>query len=62
MTEESPERWQVTVRRGDIWGHERVIVREFDSDLKAIRYGMWQRFLAKLWGETVHVKGPQLVI
>jgi hypothetical protein len=54
--------WRMVVRRADIRGHERVIVRVFDDDLKAIRYGMWHRFLAKFWGETVHVKGPQLVI
>jgi hypothetical protein len=39
-----------------------VIVREFDDDLKAHRFVLWQRFLAKFWGEFIHIKGPQLVV
>jgi hypothetical protein len=39
-----------------------VIVRDFDDDIKAIKYGMRQRFLARLCGDFVHVRGPGLVI
>jgi hypothetical protein len=55
--------WRITVRRaapGEQF--ERVIVREFDDDVKAHWFALWQRFLAKFWGETIHVRGPQLVV
>lgn len=55
--------WRVVVRRAAKGAQfERVYVREFDDDLKAIRYGMWQGLLARFWGEFVHVQGPELIV
>jgi hypothetical protein len=46
----------VVVRRTNDRGHEQVIVREFENHRKASFYRIWQKLIAELLGEVIHVR------